>query len=606
MKKKVLVLGIVFSFMANLVQAGYGIDYDAVEAHKSSRLTQRQKRSLKLAQRKANKSQIAADKKYQEEQRKLEKKQAEEIKKARKEAERAEKKRDKELRAATEKREKELKKQKKEQDRKLAKQREDAERAEKRRVRAARKAREKTEKDAKTAARRLKEKERKEMEKRTGKWDFLYLTPAWEFPAIPYREKDLATVAAGYNEATKAYSSSDHGQDITKLAFGEKTISVKEILLASKVIKDGYAEAINEADPRDLFLYYLADDSISFDGSQSTWWMSLDLARHLTKDISVGFQIPLAGLRQKLDLQTNVSSASQTKMTAGSGQFPSAYDGSFTAFIDDILEKKGIERTTRNTMYSLGNVSVFANFAIKSKHLESFMAGLEFVFPTPRDRNVNRLWSAVIGKEFSELSAYVAMLYKTKCSVFNPHLYLKGSYVIPAKVDRRVPRVRAYDGTDSAGTAFTAVTQTDFNDLPFFNELQTKANGALSTEFTERDTTIREFSTDTKNVKMNTGAIINLRVGNMFQNFITKRGTLDIFYDLVAAGKDYVGSNLDTVNWDGSILTENSFYVHNKIGLNLCYQFDSHFRWELAGLYTFAGRNVPELWEVNTHFRWDF
>ena len=83
MKKKVLVLGIVFSFMANVVQAGYGIDYDAVEAHKSSRLTQRQKRSLKLAQRKANKSQIAADKKYQEEQRKLEKKQAEGRKKKR-------------------------------------------------------------------------------------------------------------------------------------------------------------------------------------------------------------------------------------------------------------------------------------------------------------------------------------------------------------------------------------------------------------------------------------------------------------------------------------------------------------------------------------------
>ena len=597
--KKILGLVTALCLFSNVMQAGYGLYYGEDTSPVSKKVAKNENRALLLAQKKAQKQQEIAQKKVRVGQEKA-------LKTESKRAESAQKKMQAEREKALNAEKKRIKAQEKLEAEKIRA----AEKAAGREQRKLRKDREKAEKAIKIDERERLEKLRKEEDKRTGRWDFIYKTPAWEFCATPYEQTDLADLRSWLKYENESFSSSGHTQDMSNLPFGESTIRVQDILLTSKLLADGKMRPVDNSTLADYYLYYLRNEEISFKGEVLEVLASFNFARHMfNKDLSVGFQIPFASRRHELNMRTNLTAANATRIEASGTTFPSEYNQSFNAFIEDILSEKQIGYSTtspKTTENGLSDITVFMNLEIKSKHVERLMVGLNILCPTARDRNIHKLWDPELGNGgFFEVAPYIALLY-SHSNWFNPHLFVKATYDLPAKVDRRVPRYRSFDGSDAGGTTLSNITGQDLDDIVFSDKVETKPNGTTSIDWASDDTTIRGFSTQTDRIRLHPGGEFNFRIGNMFDGFIDRRGTLDVFYDLWAKGKDYSGATINTNMWSPSVVTKNSFRVHHKIGLNMSYQFDKHFRSQLGGLYTFAGRNVPMTYQLITDLSMDF
>ncbi len=447
------------------------------------------------------------------------------------------------------------------------------------------------------------------------RWAFLYKVPSWDFPAIPFRKSDLASVTVHYQYAGKAYSSSDHTQDISKLVFGEPNIRVQDVLLVSKLLREGKVQPYaSGGDTTDFYLYRLANEEFSFDGEMEEWRGSIDVARHLTRELSIGFQIPFASRRHELNLQTKLTPAAKTLLSGNAGNFPTKYNHSFQAFLEDILQDKEISLHPKNTNSGIGDITVFVNWDIPTKHVEKFMFGVKLLMPTARDRDIHKLWDAELGNGgFTELSPYCAFVYAHN-KFFNPHFYGQITYAVPAYVDRRVPRVRNYDGSRPVAHLSDRSLVEELPDLEgiaFANRVRTVSTGAAAPapqtkSFNEVDTTVRRFATQTLRIKLHPGPEINLRIGNMLEKVFVKKMFADFYYNLYAKGKTHSGAKLDTSKWDATVLKRNSYKVAHTLGVNLSYQFDKNVRTELGFKHIFIGRNVPELWEINGAARLDF
>ncbi|MCK4265432.1 hypothetical protein KAW80_03680 [Candidatus Babeliales bacterium] len=433
---------------------------------------------------------------------------------------------------------------------------------------------------------------------RVGKWDYVYTLTSWPFNSLYSKKKDFINFALNYQYATKGYSSSNHSQDISNLIFTEGPIRVQDILLVSKLLKDGKVDA--NVVPSNYYLYYLADERISFDASFEEIRGCFDYSRKFNHDISFGIQIPFAHREHKLELRTHLTQANLQKLEADTNVIAQHQD--FTNFIKDILNNKGINYHPKNSTTGIGDIASFLNIEIKSKELEHFIIGIKAQFPTSRDRDIHKLWDAELGNGgFTELSIFAGLLYKGK-NFLNPHLFAKATYDVPAYVDRRVPRRRTYSG-QGGGTDPISSKDIETLDGIVFSD---KVNFKLNTAFDSIGSSIRRFAIDTTRIKMYRGGEVNLRVGNIIKGFLSKAGFLDLFYDMRAKGRDYASARLDENTWDASILTQNSYEIEHRVGLNLSYHFDEHFRGELGGLYTFAGRNVPEVFEIDAALKWEF
>jgi len=592
-------------------------DKSVREAKKAEEKAEREKakaeKEMRRAKEKADRdAKIAADKAKEEHDKKVrDAKKAEERAKlkadreAKKLADKAKEEHDKKVRAVKRAEEKAKLKADKEAKKIADKLKCDAAKAE----RDAKKAAHKAERDARKAKFRA-ERDKDEPKKVTPsptKYAYLYKEPTWPFESLPYKEKDLVSVSAQFQYAKKAYNSSNHSEDITKLNFGQAPITIQNILLVSKLLKNGEVQPVSATLTPNYYLTYLADEEISFKGEMNEWRASLDMARHLTKNISVGFEIPFVSRYQKTDMQTNLSNANKTHIAAGDGDFPTIYNHSFEAFVKDIMYQKEIYYGPKTTVNGIGDVSAFFNYTIKTKHLESLNVGVKLLFPTSRSRDVHKLWDPELGNGgFTEVSPYFSMLY-SNCSYFNPHFFAQGIYGIPSKVDRRVAKIRTFDG-EGASTILSDITNQDLEDIPFSAQVKTISSGVpgKTIPFNRSDSLIKNFSDQAIRIKMQPGAALNLRVGNIFEKFITKKGFLDIFYDLYARGKDHVSSGLNSDDWDASKVVDNTYQIAHKICLNIQHQFDKRCRFEIGGKYTFAGRNVPMIYEADAAFKLDF
>ena len=144
--------------------------------------------------------------------------------------------------------------------------------------------------------------------------DFIYKIPTWPFSSIFYAEKDTLEIGFEANDATKAYSSGGSSQDMSKLIFGERQITVKDVLLASKLLKSGDIQAIgatNEAgapDDNSHYFYLLADQPLDFDASMNSQKISIKYARHfMDGDISFGLDVPVVRRENKIRLSSTIS-----------------------------------------------------------------------------------------------------------------------------------------------------------------------------------------------------------------------------------------------------------------------------------------------------------
>jgi len=282
-------------------------------------------------------------------------------------------------------------------------------------------------------------------------------------------------------------------------------------------------------------------------------------------------------------LQYNLSTATNTALSSDSN-FTSDYGGDFATFFNGILSAKGMDFNKNDSEAGIGDIAMFFNYEVPTKSCERLIVGCNFLFPTSRERSVYKLWDPEFGNGgFIEASVFTSAVF-AKHRLFNPHFFFQGSYNIARKVSRRIPQLKACDG----GVA------------PLGNTLVlgSKVLGKTATSFSEYDTEIARFASQSERIKIRKGPSLRFRVGNVFERVIFDKGFLDLFCDFYAKGRDYIGARPAGDTYKTSALTLNTFETASKIGINYNYQFDEHFRLHAVGLYTFMGRNVPETYEA--------
>ena len=142
-----------------------------------------------------------------------------------------------------------------------------------------------------------------ELRKAEGKHDYelgryadLRKSPAWGPFATTVVNTYLMNVGASYMYATDGYSSEGANFDITKLAFGDCDIRVKDLLLVSKLAQSGIVtpdEFGVAAIGSNAYLTNLADQKVKFKGEVEEWRATFDLSRYLwNRNYVVGIHVP--------------------------------------------------------------------------------------------------------------------------------------------------------------------------------------------------------------------------------------------------------------------------------------------------------------------------
>ena len=439
----------------------------------------------------------------------------------------------------------------------------------------------------------------------------IYKVPTWPFESTFLEEKDLLNVDAYYKHASSAFSSAGHNQDISKLAFGETTMYIRDILLASKLVENSKVTDVTylaHSNPGSLttvalkdaqnYLSTVAAQRISFDADFDEIKTSFGYIRRFkNKNISLGIQVPVVYRKQHLKLKYDLNSAVKSKMEA-SEAFSNRYGDRFEDFFKDILAKKNSSFNKTDAEQGIGDFISFINWEIKSGYCERLVTGLKLIFPTAKGWDMHKLWDPPLGNGgFTELSAFGSLLL-SRHNLFNPHVFTQLTYSFPANVNRRVPKRKQYTASTSGASENKAMGDL----LAMGEDVRSQANGT----FDELDTIFRGFSTETKQLRIRKGAEVYLRLGNMFEKFIFKKGFGDLYYDIRAKGRDYIGRKTVADLFNASILTDNTFEIEHRAGFTFTYQFDANVRAKLGFLYTFAGRNVPKAYEGNAYLNFEF
>ena len=438
----------------------------------------------------------------------------------------------------------------------------------------------------------------------------IYMLPTWPSMVLPFEAKDMLVAQVAYNRAGRAYSSKGTSQDISKLIFGEGSMAVKDIFLASKLVNDGqvvdYTGGKFTANT-DNFLGAMADQCLAFDANIDLFTLSFDYLRHfIDKSLIFGVRIPLVLRRNTIKLETTLTDAVKNKIEE-STVFKKRYADSFEAFFSDILCHKGIAFNKRDTEQGIGDVHVYLNWDLRAHYLDRSIVGIDILIPTAKERNTDKLWDPELGNGgFVEVSAF-ASFFKEKYRIFNPHLFVKGTYCFSADVKRRVPKYRSATAVEPGREPLTET-------LAMGEDVRTKyVSDTDKTDFNQVDTSFRRFATDDKKVKIRKGMEVTARIGNMIDGLIFKRGFGDVYYEVRVKGSDYLGKEGEcktSTACDGtykrSILTDNTFEVAHTLGAAYSYQFDETVRTVWGLDYVLAGRNTPRMWEANASLLVEF
>ena len=420
---------------------------------------------------------------------------------------------------------------------------------------------------------------------------FIYKVPKWPRQAQVFLKKDLIGVDVQCKFATQAYGSSGSTKDISNLVFQEGAFRVKDVLLASKLIDEGFGEVVTS---KYKFLEILKDQILSFDASTESQEVTFSYIRHFSKgDISLGLQVPFVRRENKIRFTSCLTPSQNEQLQSESTNFFTLYPNGLIDFFKDMLSRKNIEFNEKDSEFGVGDVTLFANYEIPTKHCERCFTGIRLLFPTSRRRDIYKLWDPELGNGgFSELSLYGSVLFG-KSRFFNPHCFVQGTYAFPATVFRRVPKTTSDSDIENVNSA----------KVKFGDDFMIYGNGVkyASTEpsFSEFDATVRRFSDCARKTKINKGGNVFVRMGNMFERVFSEKLFFDFFYDLHAKWRDYVGFIPEGDVYDPSILAENTYKIDHKIGANLSLQPDDVWRFNLGAMYTFAGRNTLREYEID-------
>ncbi len=438
---------------------------------------------------------------------------------------------------------------------------------------------------------------------------YIYKVPRWPFFSQFFEQKDLFQIDVSVSGASQAYSSAGRTQDMSKLAFGQGLITIKDICLASKLAKLGKIEfetdmTMRHPDVDDLKT--LADQPVVFDGSTFAVLGAANFARHFRKgDVTVGFQIPVGVRENKLRLTSKLTDNVKNNLRS---------DGSFTGktleeiLVDKILKAKNIDfnRTYRTT--SLGDIGIFAHCDIGSKAFERLVFGINVMLPTAREQDSCKLWEPELGGGgFSRVELFTSMLWDVH-RFFNPHAHVSLNIGVPGKVTRRVPERITYTTNEPREEIEKKLVCGENIRLldpacPLDPLMPPTAEEA---SFSELDSTVRHFANTPKKVKIRPGIQVTARVGTVIEKAILSRGFFDVFYQARVRGKDYLGFRRHDDVFEPDIWLDNSYQVEHKVGFDYSYQFNENYRAFLGGTYAFAGKNVPKDLEGHITFNFEF
>lgn len=449
-----------------------------------------------------------------------------------------------------------------------------------------------------------------------------YLLPQWPYYSAFYEKSDFVQLLADYSIASQAYGSSGRTRDHSVLLFGTDNITVQDILLVSKLaagnkIKTGLDEINNAAGgvPANLYLGILANQKLVFDSWESRFGVGLNVARHYChNDLSVGIHIPVVGKTHRLRLKNEIDSTIQANITAADARviaaiagdaaklktfnedykFSILYPGGLKDFLSAALNDKGMSFNDRtSTQVGLGDINGYMNINIHSRHIDRFILGAHLVLPSAREADSDKLWGHDMGNGgFVQLGGFFSMLWEKSCW-FNPYIHSKAAYSFASRVTRRVAKKLSNGNVGPLGCEF-ALRE---------NLLFTAAPGGT---FTEPDSTVKRFADSVTKIKIHQGPELLIRLGNAFTGIFGKGGAFDIHYDLKIKGRDYLGSQRNGDQFDGSNLNYATWSVGHILGAQYSYQFSDTFRAGFAGSYAVAGRNHPKELAFNLDLNFEF
>jgi len=487
-----------------------------------------------------------------------------------------------------------------------------------------------------------------------GAQAFLYKSPAWPtFAQFFEGKKDLLNVTFNYKYAKDCYGASGSGSesDVTKLTFGEQSMKVEDVLIASrmiglkKLVQQETLLAIANMGAADKYLTYLAKEVFALNGRVEQYGLNFELSRYIVqKNFAVGVELPLLYKRHHLKMFSGLSDNAIKPLNAANPPVPTIANGAFglgndvaaagnpvspnlflrrygadmARFMKDALAAKGISELGGSAS-GLGDIAIFANGQFNSVLFDKLVLGMRMQFPTGKKASTSRLWGPELGNGgFSEIAGYGSVLFSNS-KYLNPHLLGQVSFSLPGHVDRRVPkRIKLNEETVGAAAPLRTANaiNADLKTMFAFGDRVARvkttdntaiiaANNDIAAAFSDYDSTIKNFGDTVSKFKLNKGAEFKLRLGNMFERFIAVKGFMDIFYDFRGKLKDKAtGINSDQYNVDS--ITANTTEIEHRIGFDYSYQYDLYTRLRLGARYTFAGQNVPKTFDCAATVNYTF
>jgi hypothetical protein len=468
-----------------------------------------------------------------------------------------------------------------------------------------------------------------------GKYADLYFQPAWPTYATYLRHKHLLNVGFDYQYATDFYGNRGDNMDITKGEFGEETMHLRDISLASKLVSCGVLQQLDGDIGNGVFdqsanqyLRYLADSVIHFLGESESWRVNCDLSRHIWKcNLVAGVHIPFVYKKHRLKcelrelsdearaknpttIETGLTGLVEPIPSAGVAVSPSTFHRRYGAdtklFLRDLFKAKGFDELGGSSA-GFGDIQAFLHTNFSSAWFQNLMLGVNFTFPTTQRKSMCKLWAPELGNGGFFETAFFGNIVIPKEWWFNPHLFLQVSTTIfPAHVQRRTPKRIQVANTAQASEFHRQTSKCINNAFALANRVDFDQNSNDPTRrFDEFDTCFKNIGDNIARFKMQKGSEFVMRLGNMVKNFILRRAFLDLYWDFRAKLRDWV-TCLDVDVWDTNIYNRNSHQIENRAGLEWSYQFDQGTRFRAGVIYTFNGVNVPKTFQVSANMNYSF
>jgi hypothetical protein len=259
-----------------------------------------------------------------------------------------------------------------------------------------------------------------------------------------------------------------------------------------------------------------------------------------------------------------------------------------------VLQSKGINELGGSAI-GLGDITLFANTDITTKYVDKIVVGLKVGFPTGKADSMRKLWSPSLSANDKcfEFAAFASMLLNHNTYV-NPHLSLQASFFTTSHVNKRVPHMVTSPANAQIGL------QVGDDVMAMGDRVTYKTDGdtpPVAISFSDWDTTVRGFADHPVGVKFEKGTEFHVRLGNVFEKFISRRGFFDIYYDLRAKLEDdYRG--LNSAVYDIGKMEENTDSIENRIGMEYTQQYGSDTYLKARLNYSFAGINAPKVFDI--------